>query len=84
MIAPVFESVEQELTGTATDTRRDLGHTAHLRRLRQGALVGQALLNRRGATDAAAVEHAIAGNLCRCGTYPNVVAAVLSVAKGGA
>ncbi|MBK9756798.1 MAG: (2Fe-2S)-binding protein [Nannocystis sp.] len=44
----------------------------------------QALLNRRGATDAAAVEHAIAGNLCRCGTYPNVVAAVLSVAKGGA
>lgn len=28
------------------------------------------------------VEAAIAGNLCRCGTYPNVVAAVLDVAKG--
>ncbi|HEY8375476.1 MAG TPA: 2Fe-2S iron-sulfur cluster-binding protein [Nannocystis sp.] len=28
------------------------------------------------------VEQAIAGNLCRCGTYPNVVAAVLEVAKG--
>ena len=46
----------------------------------------QALLDRKGATDAAAVEHAIAGNLCRCGTYPNIVAAVLSVAsnKGAA
>jgi xanthine dehydrogenase YagT iron-sulfur-binding subunit len=50
----------------------------------------QALLTRGGARggapDAAAVEHAIAGNLCRCGTYPNIVAAVLSVAnnKGAA
>lgn len=43
-----------------------------------------ALLARKGATDAAAVERAISGNLCRCGTYPNIVAAVLSVAKGGA
>lgn len=43
-----------------------------------------ALLERKGASDAAAVEHAISGNLCRCGTYPNIVAAVLSVAKGGA
>lgn len=30
------------------------------------------------------VEAAIAGNLCRCGTYPNVVAAVLDVAGGSA
>ncbi|MDC0722196.1 (2Fe-2S)-binding protein [Nannocystis bainbridge] len=30
------------------------------------------------------VEAAIAGNLCRCGTYPNVVAAVLDAAKGSA
>lgn len=30
----------------------------------------------------ARVEEAIAGNLCRCGTYPHVVAAVLDVAKG--
>ena len=44
----------------------------------------QALLARKGATDAAAVEQAISGNLCRCGTYPNIVAAVLSVAKAGA
>ena len=44
----------------------------------------QALLARKGAKDAAAVEHAISGNLCRCGTYPNVVAAVLAVAKGAA
>ena len=44
----------------------------------------QALLARNGATDAAAVETAISGNLCRCGTYPNIVAAVLSAAKAGA
>jgi xanthine dehydrogenase YagT iron-sulfur-binding subunit len=41
------------------------------------------------ALTAEAVRDAIAGNLCRCGTYPNVVAAVLDVAgaraaKGGA
>ena len=30
------------------------------------------------------VEAAIAGNLCRCGTYPNVVAAVLDAAGGSA
>jgi xanthine dehydrogenase YagT iron-sulfur-binding subunit len=29
------------------------------------------------------VKQAIAGNLCRCGTYPNVVSAVLDVAAGG-
>ncbi|MBL4689573.1 MAG: (2Fe-2S)-binding protein [Nannocystaceae bacterium] len=31
----------------------------------------------------AQVNDAISGNLCRCGTYPNIVAAVLDVAKGG-
>jgi xanthine dehydrogenase YagT iron-sulfur-binding subunit len=40
-----------------------------------------ALLERGGTIDAARVEHAISGNLCRCGTYPNVVAAVLEVAR---
>lgn len=43
----------------------------------------QALLRRKpGGVTRADVEDAIAGNLCRCGTYPNVVAAVLDVAKG--
>jgi aerobic-type carbon monoxide dehydrogenase small subunit (CoxS/CutS family) len=32
--------------------------------------------------DPAQVKDAIAGNLCRCGTYPHVVRAVLSVANG--
>ncbi|MEM6991116.1 MAG: (2Fe-2S)-binding protein [Myxococcota bacterium] len=41
------------------------------------------LRRNRGATlTKAQVNEAIAGNLCRCGTYPNVVAAVLDVAKG--
>lgn len=50
-----------------------------------------ALLRRRAgqAVDRSEVEQAIAGNLCRCGTYPHVVEAVLAVAnaapaKGGA
>jgi aerobic-type carbon monoxide dehydrogenase small subunit (CoxS/CutS family) len=42
----------------------------------------QALLSRTRSQALAAddVKRAISGNLCRCGTYPNVVAAVLSVA----
>lgn len=32
--------------------------------------------------DAEGVKRAISGNLCRCGTYPHVVAAVLSVSNG--
>jgi len=41
----------------------------------------QALLDRPGQRiDGDAVKRAIFGNLCRCGTYPNIVAAVLSVA----
>ncbi|MFO0634248.1 MAG: (2Fe-2S)-binding protein [Nannocystaceae bacterium] len=51
-----------------------------------------ALLRRSGSTRAPLraeqVQAAIAGNLCRCGTYPNIVAAVCKVAgskpEGGA
>ncbi len=55
-----------------------------------GMLISCAALLRRhprGETlSAQHVEDAIAGNLCRCGTYPHVVAAVLDAAgtKGGA
>jgi xanthine dehydrogenase YagT iron-sulfur-binding subunit len=53
-----------------------------------GMLVSCAGLLRRRKGDAAAltasdVNDAIAGNLCRCGTYPHIVAAVLDVAKKG-
>ncbi len=45
-----------------------------------------ALLRRHGAKkgklEAEQVRAAISGNLCRCGTYPHVVAAVLEVANG--
>jgi len=40
----------------------------------------QGLLARKQPVDADGVKRAISGNLCRCGTYPHVVAAVLSVA----
>jgi xanthine dehydrogenase YagT iron-sulfur-binding subunit len=40
----------------------------------------QGLLARKQPVDAEGVKRAISGNLCRCGTYPHVVAAVLSVA----
>lgn len=45
-----------------------------------------ALLRRRAGTtlERADVQDAIAGNLCRCGTYPHVVDAVLAVANGSA
>ncbi len=55
-----------------------------------GMLISCASLLRRHpkgeALTAQSVKDAIAGNLCRCGTYPHVVAAVLDVAgaKGGA
>ena len=51
-----------------------------------GMLMSCASLLRRadGKLDEAKVRAAIAGNICRCGTYPHVVAAVLSVAGGKA
>jgi len=33
------------------------------------------------ATDADTVRDAMSGNLCRCAAYPNIVAAVLNVAR---
>lgn len=56
-----------------------------------GMLVSCTALLRRAGTSSAKltegeVRDAIAGNLCRCGTYPHIVAAVLDVAgakKGG-
>ncbi|PRQ09805.1 (2Fe-2S)-binding protein [Enhygromyxa salina] len=50
-----------------------------------GMLISSSALLRRSAgqpLERAQVEDAIAGNLCRCGTYPHVVDAVLSVANG--
>ncbi len=51
-----------------------------------GMLISSAALLRRkpGKLEPADVQDAIAGNLCRCGTYHHVVAAVLSVANGQA
>ena len=54
-----------------------------------GMLISCAALLRRHprgeALTAQTVNDAIAGNLCRCGTYPNVVAAVMKAAgQGGA
>jgi xanthine dehydrogenase YagT iron-sulfur-binding subunit len=50
-----------------------------------GMLVSSAALLRRGhgRLQRSDVEAAIAGNLCRCGTYPHVIAAVLDAASQG-
>jgi xanthine dehydrogenase YagT iron-sulfur-binding subunit len=53
-----------------------------------GMLVSAAALLQRhakrgGTLTADQVNEAISGNLCRCGTYPHVVAAVLAAAEGG-
>jgi xanthine dehydrogenase YagT iron-sulfur-binding subunit len=42
------------------------------------------LLNERRPTGDAAVREWMSGNICRCGAYPNIVAAVQSVAGGRA
>jgi xanthine dehydrogenase YagT iron-sulfur-binding subunit len=43
-----------------------------------------ALVNEKRPTDAAGVREWMSGNICRCGAYPNIVAAVQSVAGGQA
>lgn len=40
-----------------------------------------ALLRENGSPSADDVKRAVAGNLCRCGAYPNIVAAALAAAK---
>jgi xanthine dehydrogenase YagT iron-sulfur-binding subunit len=40
-----------------------------------------ALLERNPSPAAADVQQAISGNICRCGTYPKVVEAVLATAR---
>jgi aerobic-type carbon monoxide dehydrogenase small subunit (CoxS/CutS family) len=46
-------------------------------------LSGVALLRKNAKPDEAAIMQAMQGNVCRCGTYPRIVAAVrLAAAKG--
>jgi nicotinate dehydrogenase subunit A len=44
---------------------------------------GVALLNKGVKVDEAAIMQAMQGNVCRCGTYPRIVAAVLLAARRG-
>jgi xanthine dehydrogenase YagT iron-sulfur-binding subunit len=43
---------------------------------------GVALIREGKATSAAAVRELMSGNICRCGAYPNIVAAIRAVAGG--
>ncbi len=45
-------------------------------------LTAKALLDEKPRPTEAEVKKAIAGNLCRCGTYQKIVKAVMSVAEG--
>jgi carbon-monoxide dehydrogenase small subunit/xanthine dehydrogenase YagT iron-sulfur-binding subunit len=47
------------------------------------AMAAAALIERNPDPTAADVEAAISGHLCRCGTYPHVVAATLAAARAG-
>jgi len=40
-----------------------------------------ALLAKNPDADAASIDAALAGNICRCGCYPRIKAAILSVAE---
>lgn len=44
---------------------------------------GVALLHKNANPDEAAIAQAMQGNVCRCGTYPRIVAAVRMAAKKG-
>ena len=46
-------------------------------------VAGAALLRRNGDPDETEIRHALEGNLCRCGTYARIVAAVRAAAAGG-
>lgn len=41
-----------------------------------------ALLNKNPSPSSEQIQEAISGHLCRCGTYPHVVQAILSLSKG--
>jgi xanthine dehydrogenase YagT iron-sulfur-binding subunit len=45
-------------------------------------LSGIACIEEGHATDEASVREWMSGNLCRCGTYPNIIAAILDTAAG--
>jgi aerobic-type carbon monoxide dehydrogenase small subunit (CoxS/CutS family) len=45
-------------------------------------VAGAALLRRSGNPDEAEIRRALEGNLCRCGTYTRIVAAVRAAASG--
>jgi isoquinoline 1-oxidoreductase alpha subunit len=42
-----------------------------------------ALLRATPHPDDAAIDEAMAGNICRCGTYPRIRAAIKAAAKAG-
>jgi isoquinoline 1-oxidoreductase alpha subunit len=42
------------------------------------------LLRENGHPSSAEIDQAMSGNLCRCGTYPRIKAAILDAASGGA
>jgi len=46
-------------------------------------LAAVALLREQPDPSEAAIRAAMSGNLCRCGTYPRIVAAIRSLARGG-
>ena len=46
-------------------------------------LAGAALLRKNVNPDESAIKSALQGNVCRCGTYPRIVAAVRLAARGG-
>ncbi len=46
-------------------------------------LSGIACIEEGHATDEASVREWMSGNLCRCGTYPNIIAAILETAGAG-
>jgi xanthine dehydrogenase YagT iron-sulfur-binding subunit len=49
-----------------------------------GMLIAASSLLRDGVTERAEIERGMAGNLCRCGSYPHILSAIERVARGSA
>ena len=51
--------------------------------LEKAVVAVRALLNKKPNASEAEIREGLNGNICRCGTYANIINAAVSIAKGG-
>jgi isoquinoline 1-oxidoreductase alpha subunit len=79
-----IEGVGATPTGKAVQAAWRAGEVAQCGYCQPGQIMSAtALLKATPNPDDAAIDAAMAGNVCRCGTYPRIRAAIKAAAKGG-